>query len=231
MNFDEKRFLSQVIGNINFHVFGKKTDTYDILHLANFLSSIDSASYFLEKMPNAKNYGTSLELLTRGMAIKQKQGLILEFGVASGQTINHLASLSEQRIFGFDGFDGLPKDWRIGFEKGAFAQSPPIVRQNVELVVGLFEDSLPAVLPSLPKEMISLMHVDCDLYSSTKTIFQHVGDRIVPGTVIIFDEYFNYPGWRQHEYKAFQEFINEKKLSYRYDSFVSMHQQVCVVIE
>jgi hypothetical protein len=25
--------------------------------------------------------------------------------------------------------------------------------------------------------------------------------------VIVFDEYFNYPGWRAHEYKAFQEFI------------------------
>ena len=27
--------------------------------------------------------------------------------------------------------------------------------------------------------------------------------------MIVFDEYFNYPGWRGHEFKAFQEFVAE----------------------
>ena len=35
---------------------------------------------------------------------------------------------------------------------------------------------------------IKLMNVDCDLYSSTKDIFERVHGRVVPGTVIVFDE-------------------------------------------
>jgi hypothetical protein len=38
----------------------------------------------------------------------------------------------------------------------------------------------------------------------------------MPGTVIVFDEYFNYPGWRLHEFKAFQEFISTTNRKYRY---------------
>ena len=37
--------------------------------------------------------------------------------------------------------------------------------------------------------------------------------------------------WRKHEFKAFQEFISVRNLSYKYDSFVSRHQQVCVIIQ
>jgi hypothetical protein len=76
---------------------------------------------------------------------------------------------------------------------------------------------------------IAFMHVDCDLYSSTKTIFEFLGDAIGPGTVILFDEYFNYPNWEQHEYKAFQEFSEKCGVKYRYLAFA--RQQVAVLIE
>ena len=62
---------------------------------------------------------------------------------------------------------------------------------------------------------VAFIHVDCDLYSSTKTIFSLLSDRIVPGTIILFDEYFNYPNWQQHEYKALQEFVDTKNIKYR----------------
>ena len=103
--------------------------------------------------------------------------------------------------------------------------------ENVELLQGLFVDTIPPFLSSTAHQNVSFIHIDCDLYSSTKTIFNLLGDRIVPGTVIVFDEYFNYPGWRKHEFKAFQEFISARRLSYKYDSFVSRHQQVCVIIQ
>ena len=77
---------------------------------------------------------------------------------------------------------------------------------------------------------ISLLHVDCDLYSSTRTIFAALGDRLIPGSVIVFDEYFNYTGWRQHEYKAFQEYLASSERRYEYLSLVPQHQQVCVRI-
>lgn len=47
-------------------------------------------------------------------------------------------------------------------------------------------------------------------------MFNYGGSMLKPGSVIIFNEYFNYPGWQYGEYKAFQEFIEDRKLNYEY---------------
>jgi hypothetical protein len=49
------------------------------------------------------------------------------------------------------------------------------------------------------------------------------------GTVILFDEYFNYPNWERHEFKAFQEFVSERHVKYTYLAFA--RQQVAVRID
>jgi predicted O-methyltransferase YrrM len=104
----------------------------------------------------------------------------------------------------------------------------PAVVENVELVVGWFDDTLPGFAAAHADEALALLHVDCDLYSSTKTIFAALARHIVPGTVIIFDEYFNYPEWRLHEYKAFAELTRERGIDYEYIGLVPSHQQVAV---
>jgi predicted O-methyltransferase YrrM len=143
-----------------------------------------------------------------------------------------LAALTSQKIYGFDSFQGLPEDWRTGFEKGAFAQGLPSVLSNVELIVGLFKDTLPDFLAQEGEtSSISLIHIDCDLYGSTKDVLTECGPFLNKGTIIVFDEYFNYPGWQQNEFQAFQEHISTIGASYRYEAFVSRHQQVCVVLE
>lgn len=38
------------------------------------------------------------------------------------------------------------------------------------------------------------------------------------GTIIVFDEFFNYPNWRKHEFKAFSEFIEKTKIGFKYIS-------------
>lgn len=214
---------------VNVSVLGKQTDSFDILTMANLVSSLDSASYFNHKMSGVRNFANSIDLLTHAMSLRSFEGLILEFGVASGRTINHIASLTEQPVHGFDVFSGLPEDWRTGYEKGMFAQAIPKTLPNVELVVGLYEQTLDGFI-ARTREPVALLHVDCDLYSSTRTVFAKLADRIVPGTVIVFDEYFNYPGWREHEFKAFAEFCAWQRIKYAYQAMVSRHQQVCVVI-
>ncbi len=62
------------------------------------------------------------------------------------------------------------------------------------------------------------------------SLFNALRDRIKPGTVVVFDEYFNYPGWRGHEYKAFQEFIAATGLTYRYLGFAAEKGHVAVII-
>lgn len=46
-----------------------------------------------------------------------------------------------------------------------------------------------------------------------------LGDRITRGTVILFDEYFGYRGWRLGEWKAWQEYTSRKALRYEYLAF------------
>jgi hypothetical protein len=100
---------------------------------------------------------------------------------------------------------------------------------NAQLVKGWFADTLPPFISS-HSAAVSFLHVDCDLYSSTKCIFDVLDERVGPGCVIVFDEYFNYPGWQRHEFKAFQEFVGRRSLKYRYEGVVPSHQQVCVSI-
>jgi hypothetical protein len=158
-------------------------------------------------------------------------GLILEFGVFSARTTNHIAQLfPEDTIHGFDSFEGLPEAWRDGFDKSRFAvNSLPKVLSNVELHKGWFNESIPTFLNEVDSEQcIAYLHVDCDLYSSTKTIFNCLKHLFVDGTIIVFDEYFNYPGWEQGEHLAFQEFLSESKFRFEWLTYNHLHEQVAI---
>lgn len=204
--------------------------SYDILKLANLQAALESAAFFSQHMLMATPHKNKRTLLAKCIADKRPAGLNLEFGVASGRTINIIASQTSERVYGFDGFTGLPEKWRPGFEKGRFAQKLPEVANNVELVVGLFNETLPGFLKAHP-EPVSFLHIDCDLYSSTAYVFKTLGSRIGPGTIIAFDEYLNYPGWQSGEHQAFMEFIQESGLKYEYVGLVPTNQQVSVLIK
>ena len=171
------------------------------------------------------------DLLTLALGKVQIQnGLFLEFGVFSGKTINHIARQVNQAVYGFDSFEGLPERWRDRRGAGhCKVQSLPEVRDNVVLVKGWFDKTLPGFLEKNPGDA-SFVHIDCDLYSSTRTVFQLLAPRIKAGTVIVFDEYFNYPGWKEGEFKAFREFIADAGLSFEYLAYNSKGEQVAIRI-
>lgn len=165
------------------------------------------------------------EILRRAVLAAPAEGLALEFGVATGATLRQIVAL-RGTAHGFDSFEGLPEHWRSGFGAGRFAQTPPEVPGS-ELHVGWFEDSLPRFLAEHP-EPWAFVHLDADLYSSTKTVFDLAFDRFRPGTVLLFDEYFNYPGWEQHEHKAFVEFLDRYDGGFDYIEYSSVFEQVAV---
>ena len=82
----------------------------------------------------------------------------------------------------------------------------------------------------IKNQPIALLHVDCDLYSSTVTVLNTLKDNIVPGTVIIFDEFLNYPGYEQDEFRAWHEFVSAVDIKFEYIGRVNSHQQVAVQI-
>lgn len=169
-----------------------------------------------------------IELLTYAAGLAADTGLVLEFGVAQGGTITHLAKLFDPRpVYGFDSFQGLPEPW-CGLPVGAFAGEPLWVPHNVRLVRGGFDDTLDDFLELLP-DPAAFVHIDCDLYSSTKTVLDKLERRIIPGTVIVFDEFHNYPGWQEHECRAFMEFRRRTKLSFRFVARGPM--QICCTVQ
>jgi Macrocin-O-methyltransferase (TylF) len=171
-----------------------------------------------------------------------KDGFYLEFGVCTGGTINFIGSLnSEREVYGFDSFEGLPEQWNFAYPKGTFSLKseykdenfvPLQIMGNVTLYKGWFSDTLPLfkqeVMDKAKEKRCAFIHIDCDLYSSTKCIFDTIGKYIVSGTVIEFDELYGYPGWREHEYKALTEFCQERGMKYEYLCFNELSVQCAI---
>ena len=56
-----------------------------------------------------------------------------------------------------------------------------------------------------------------------------MGEKIQARTIIVFDEFFNYPGWQEHEYKVFMEFCAARQIKY---SFIAFNEnRAAVMIE
>lgn len=138
-------------------------------------------------------------------------GWAVEFGVYSGYSLNLIAECMP--VIGFDSFIGLPEDWREGFPKGAFGDREgylPVINPNQMIVPGWFEDST----RDFPFPALSLVHIDCDLYSSTVTALAAVHPHIGPGTIVVFDEFCGYDGWEDHEAKAWAEFCDTHEVTW-----------------
>jgi hypothetical protein len=193
---------------------------------------VETVAFVEREMPQAPSFDNRFKLLDHAIRSRDvSDGLICEFGVHRGESINTLARwLPGTEIHGFDSFEGLPEGWQSNIGKGAFAvEGAPTVPPSVKLHKGWFD----ATLPEFKKTHggpISFLHVDCDLYSSTKCIFDILGDQIFPGTVIQFDEYFNYPGWQAHEHRAFSEFCARRAVQLEYLGFARSTEQIAVKI-
>ena len=120
-------------------------------------------------------------------------------------------------MYAFDSFEGLKEDW-VGtrLPKGHFNLNKkiPSLNSNVEPVVGWVEDTLEGFLNNHnPK--INFVHLDMDTYSPTKFTLEKIKPYLVKDAIILFDELYNYPGWRNGEYKALTEVFKEDEFKYK----------------
>lgn len=152
-------------------------------------------------------------------------GDFVECGVARGGSAA-LIGLTLQKMHAtrilwlFDTFQGLPKpskddpDYKIAnLYTGTCVASMEEVRNslqslgvsdNVHLVPGLFQDTVPRA----PIESISLLHLDGDWYESVKVCLESLYDKVSPGGVIQFDDYGHWAGAR----RAVDEFMIGRKI-------------------
>lgn len=224
---DDDRIAAIAEAAILKRAFGQGAyEHYDIDRIASLAAGITSAEFVAKHLPRAPRFPDAAAFLDAMLAQAPAEGLILEFGVYSGESITRIAQARpDHAVHGFDSFSGLPEFWRKGFDAGTFAvESLPPVPPNVTLHPGWFDRTLPAFLDAHPGP-IAFLHIDCDLYSSTQTILAQLGARLRPGTIIAFDEYLNYPGWQQHEHKAFSEFIASTHRAYEWIGLVPSYEQ------
>ena len=137
---------------------------------------------------------------------------------------------SDIEMHGFDTFTGLPQAWG-NEKKGAYSTGgiAPSIEGSVYFHKGLFSDTIFPFMKSLGDEAyVAYANIDCDLYTSTLDILEALHGRIVPGTIIVFDEYICHPTWRQDEFRAWRESVKRFGLSYEYLGFSLSSKQSVV---
>jgi len=187
------------------------------------LSSLD---FVQAHLADATAHPAKLPTLEAALAAVRVDGLYLEFGVATGGTLRIISEAAgDCTVYGFDSFDGLPERWRPGYDAGLFAVDEVPEVGGAELVVGLFGDTLPGFLEEHAGP-VAFAHLDADLYSSTVTVLDALAPRFRPGTVLLFDEFFNYPGWQDHEHRAWVEFCERTSTTFEYLGYAEEDEQL-----
>ena len=207
-----------------FHLAGLKVERRD--RLVESIPAQYQLSPFLPRVYRGSlhRYLYFLDMLDR---VRNLDGDIVECGVSIGHGALLFLLMSEylgveRTYYGFDSFEGLPDPSEADgmapiYAKGYYANPPAavlkvlrdgrlpenVIRDRVRLVKGWFDDTL-----SKYEGRIALLHLDCDLYDSYKTCLETLYDKVVPGGVIMFDEYADerWPGAT----KAVDEFFADK---------------------
>jgi tetratricopeptide (TPR) repeat protein len=149
-----------------------------------------------------------------------------EFGVWSGVSFKYL-SKTFKKGFGFDTFSGLPENWHEK-SKGTYSSFGVVPKiEGGEFIVGKFEDTLPNFF-SKERPMASIINFDADLYSSTLCALNNSIKVIDEKTILIFDEFLMNNKWEEDEFKALNEFCDNKSYSYDVIAISFFTKQVAV---
>ena len=198
----------------------------DLFAAAERAATASTERFVREHLPKAPIFTAPAETLDHALSLAPEEGMALEFGVYSGSTVKVIAAARNGReVYGFDSFEGLPEDWRTTLPAGTFAMDQVPEVDGAEMIVGMFADTLPGFLTQHPGP-VAFLHLDADLYSSTKTVLDLAGDRLRPGSIVLFDEYFNYPGWEQHEHRAWTEFVERTGITFEYCGYTVNNEQL-----
>jgi O-methyltransferase len=156
----------------------------------------------------------------------------LEFGVHNGASIKQwmlLDSEKNSRFFGFDSFEGLPENWNQEKGQGFFdvgGNIPKVDDPRVTFIKGWFDQTVPKFAKEFGSQHPLVLHLDADLYSSTMVVLMTLEPFIKPGTMLIFDEFYD----REHEYKALIDYQKITRKKIRGVCHLDNFSKVCVEI-
>lgn len=160
-------------------------------------------------------------------------GDVFELGVFKGSSFIQFCTFRElleneksRKIIGFDAFGEFPRTqqvesdrtfvekWNAQFQDEFLSKEDLEVSLkekgigNFELVKGNILETLDTYLEEHPYTRLSLLHIDTDVYEPAKYGLERLYDRVVPGGVIVFDDYATVEG----ETKAIEEFFEGKNI-------------------
>jgi hypothetical protein len=181
--------------------------------------------------PPARLYGTGPAVLQAAQDACTVEGLVLEFGVYHGRSLRLLAAGADGCVHGFDSFEGLPEDWTARDARGGLSTGGrmPEAGPHARLHRGWFADTLPGFLAA-HDGAVRLAHIDCDLYASTVTVLDALAPRLVPGSVLVFDDFLAYPGWEEHEFRAWSEFAAARGIAHEFLAFALIGREAALVL-
>ena len=129
----------------------------------------------------------------------------------------------ERHMWAFDSFAGLPggatpADEHQMWQPGMFAMDVDefrrrcdangIARDAYTTVPGFYDESLASAAPADAPTDIALAYIDCDMYSSTRTVLEYLRPRLKHGMILAFDDYFCFSAAQSAGEKvAFEEFV------------------------
>ena len=205
---------------------------HDLITQAAFKESADFARIHFTRAMIFDKREDLWDFCIEKIDFKSKKLIFAEFGVFNGDSINYFAKKSPTSVlYGFDSFEGLEEDWH-GFRllRNSLSMSGvmPKCAGNVELIKGWFVDTVPSFLDRINGQQINVLHMDADTYTPTTFVLDMLKDNLSSGTIIIFDEFFGYTNYQNHEFKAWLEFVDRNGIKFNYLGYTQM--QVAVEI-
>jgi hypothetical protein len=224
MNFFQRKklFLIDQVTDITLQV--ARRTFYNSIRYLEHQELIESANFiklFLGKVALFDNKKGGYFKFVMDQVLKDKKGLWLEFGVRDGVSAKFFAPFAKKfsqnnKLYGFDSFEGIRNDWSsIDEPIGSFSlnANPPSKINDCEFIIGWVENTLEKFLID-HQEVVSFAHFDFDVYEPTKYALKAIYPRLIPGSIIMFDEFHGYPGWQQHEKRALEEVIPKEKYEF-----------------
>jgi hypothetical protein len=183
---------------------------------------------------SARSFRTRQHLWHECIEQIRENDLALEFGVWRGGSINYMANARPANEFhGFDSFEGLPNDWIKGRPAGHFKTDRQSLRfaPNIVIHQGLFSLTLPWWIEREHQRLdrLKFIHIDCDIGCSTDEVLELLGPTLIANRAhLLFDEFYNYQEYRQHEFGSFLKFVQRTGATFEVLGRNINHQQVLI---